>query len=262
MKVALYGATGRMGLSLTRLIAQAPDLQLVGAACAPNDPGVGKDVGSLAGVGTLGVEASPDAAAALLGADIVIDFSTASAVTSIAALAVRNKVALVSGTTGLAADAKEALEKAAQQVPVLWAPNTSLGVQVLAEIVEQALRRLGSDFDAEIVEIHHRKKADSPSGTARRLADAVRIVRPATRELHGRDGMVGARTDDEVAVLGVRGGDVIGDHTVYLLGPGERLELTHRASSREMLAHGALRAARFLAKQKPGKLYRIADVLG
>ena len=262
MKVALYGATGRMGLSLTRLIAQASDLQLVGAACAPNDPGVGKDVGALAGVGTLGVEASPDAAAALLGADLVIDFSTASAVASIAALAVRNKVALMSGTTGLAADAKEALEKAAQQVPVLWAPNTSLGVQVLAEIVEQALRRLGSDFDAEIVEIHHRRKADSPSGTARRLADAVRIVRPATRELHGRDGMVGARTDDEVAVLGVRGGDVIGDHTVYLLGPGERLELTHRSSSREMLAHGALRAARFLAKQKPGKLYRIADVLG
>lgn len=262
MKVALYGATGRMGLALTRLIAQAPDLRLVGAACAPNDLGAGKDVGVLAGVGTLGVEASPDAAAALLGADVIIDFSNASAVLTIAALALRNKVALVSGTTGLGAEAKQALEKTAEQVPVLWAPNMSLGVQVLAELVEQALRRLGSDFDAEIVEIHHRKKADSPSGTARRLADAVRIVRPATRELHGRDGMVGARTDDEVAVLGVRGGDVVGDHTVYLLGPGERLELTHRASSRELLAHGALRAARFLVNQKPGKLYRIADVLG
>ena len=250
-----------MGLALTRLIAQAPDLQLVGAACAPNDPGAGKDVGTLAGVGTLGVEASPDAAAALLGAEVIIDFSNASAVHTIAALAWRNKIALVSGTTGLGAEAKQALEKTAEQVPVLWAPNMSLGVQVLAELVEQALRRLGNDFDAEIVEIHHRKKADSPSGTARRLADAVRIVRPATRELHGRDGMVGARTDDEVAVLGVRGGDVVGDHTVYLLGPGERLELTHRASSREMLAHGALRAARFLVKQKPGKLYRIADVL-
>ena len=262
MKVALYGATGRMGLALTRLIAQAPDLRLVGAACATNDPGAGKDVGVLAGVGTLGVEASPDAAAALLGADVIIDFSNASAVLTIAALALRNKVALVSGTTGLGAEAKQALERTAEQVPVLWAPNMSLGVQVLAELVEQALRRLGSDFDAEIVEIHHRKKADSPSGTARRLADAVRIVRPATRELHGRDGMVGARTDDEVAVLGVRGGDVVGDHTVYLLGPGERLELTHRASSRELLAHGALRAARFLVNQKPGKLYRIADVLG
>ena len=262
MRIALFGATGRMGQALVRLIAAAEDLTLVGAACKAQDPGAGQDVGILAGVGTLGIEASPDAASAILGADVVIDFSSASAVATLAALALRQKVALVSGTTGLDAPAKYALEKAAEQIPVLWAPNTSLGVQVLAEVVEQALRRLGSDYDAEIVEIHHRKKADSPSGTAKRLADAVRAVRPNIRELHGRDGMVGARTDDEVAVLGVRGGDVVGDHTVYLLGPGERLEFTHRASSRELLAHGALRAARFLVKQKPGKLYRIADVLG
>jgi 4-hydroxy-tetrahydrodipicolinate reductase len=262
MKIALHGATGRMGLAITRLIAEAPDLELVGAACAPNDPAVGQDVGTLAGAGHLGVVASPDTAAALLGADVVIDFSNASAVLAIASLAVKHKVALMSGTTGLEASAKAALEKAAQQIPVLWAPNTSLGVQVLAELVEQAVRRLGSDFDAEIVEIHHRKKHDSPSGTAKRLADAVRAVRPSMREIHGREGMVGARTDDEVAVFGVRGGDVVGDHTVYLLGQGERLELTHRSSSREMLANGALRAARFLAKQRPGKLYRIADVLG
>jgi len=262
MNIALHGATGRMGLAIARLIAEAPDLELVGAACAPSDPAVGQDVGTLAGTGHLGVVASPDAAAALLGADVVIDFSNASAVLAIASLAVKHKVALMSGTTGLEASAKEALEKAAQQIPVLWAPNTSLGVQVLAELVEQAVRRLGSDFDAEIVELHHRKKHDSPSGTAKRLADAVRAVRPSMREIHGREGMVGARTDEEVAVFGVRGGDVVGDHTVYLLGPGERLELTHRSSSREMLATGALRAARFLAKQTPGKLYRIADVLG
>jgi 4-hydroxy-tetrahydrodipicolinate reductase len=251
-----------MGQALVRLIAAASDLELVGAACAGDDPAAGQDVGTLAGVGNLGVVASPDAAAALLGADVVIDFSNAAAVPTIAALAVQAQVALVSGTTGLQASAQQALEKAAAQVPVLWAPNTSLGVQVLAELVEQALRRLGSDFDAEIVEIHHRKKADSPSGTAKRLADVVRAVRPSMRELHGRDGMVGARTDEEVAVLGVRGGDVVGEHTVYLLGPGERIELTHRASSRELLAHGALRAARFIVNQKPGKLYRIADVLG
>jgi 4-hydroxy-tetrahydrodipicolinate reductase len=262
MKAALHGATGRMGQAITRLIAQAEDLQLVGAACAPDDPALGRDVGTLAGVGDLGIAASADTSAALLGADVVIDFSNAHAVANIAALAVRHKVALVSGTTGLDATTQAALEKAAEQVPVLWAPNTSLGVQVLAELVEQALRRLGSDYDVEIVEIHHRKKADSPSGTARRLADAVRAVRSNVRELHGRDGLVGARTNEEVAVLGVRGGDVVGDHTVYLLGPGERIELTHRASNREMLAHGALRAARFIVKQTPGKLYRIADVLG
>jgi 4-hydroxy-tetrahydrodipicolinate reductase len=262
MKIALHGGTGRMGLAITRLIAAAPDLQLVGAACAPNDPAVGRDVGALAGIGDIGVAASADTSAALLGADVVIDFSNAHAVPNIAALAVRHKIALMSGTTGLDDANQEVLKKAAEQVPVLWAPNTSLGVQVLAELVEQALRRLGSDFDAEIVEIHHRKKADSPSGTANRLAAAVRAVRPNIRELHGRDGLVGARTDEEVAVLGVRGGDVIGDHTVYLLGPGERIELTHRSQSREMLAHGALKLARFIAKQKPGKLYRIADVLG
>jgi 4-hydroxy-tetrahydrodipicolinate reductase len=262
MKVALHGGTGRMGLAITRLIADARDLELVGSACAPNDPAVGHDVGALAGVGELGVSASADAAAALLGADVVIDFSNAHAVANIVALAVRHKVALMSGTTGLDAANQELLTKAAQQIPVLWAPNTSLGVQVLAELVEQALRRLGSDYDAEIVEIHHRKKADSPSGTAKRLADAVRAVRPDMHELHGRDGLVGARTNQEVAVLGVRGGDVVGDHTVYLLGPGERIELTHRSHSREMLAHGALKLARYIAQQKPGKLYRIADVLG
>lgn len=262
MKIALHGATGRMGQAITRLIADAPDLELVGAACAPNDPCIGRDVGALAGVGNLGVEASADVAAALLGADVVIDFSNAHAVANVAALAVRHNVALMSGTTGLDAACQELLKKAAEKVPVLWAPNTSLGVQVLAELVEQAVRRLGPDFDVEIVEIHHRKKADSPSGTANRLADAVRAVRPNIRELHGRDGLVGARTNEEVAVLGVRGGDVVGDHTVYLLGPGERIELTHRSASREMLANGALRAARFIAQQKPGKLYRIADVLG
>lgn len=262
MKIALHGATGRMGLAIARLIAQAPDLELVGAACAPNDPSVGHDIGMLAGIGNLGVAASPDASAALLGADVVIDFSNASAVVALASLAVKHKVALMSGTTGLEGVAKEALEKAAAQIPVLWAPNTSLGVQVLAELVEQAVRRLGSEFDVEIVEIHHKKKQDSPSGTAKRLADAVKTVRPTMHELHGRDGMVGARTNDEVGVFGVRGGDVVGDHTVYLLGPGERIELTHRSASREMLANGALRAARFVAKQKPGKLYRIADVLG
>ena len=262
MKIALHGGTGRMGLAITRLIAAASDLELVGAACAADDPSLGRDVGTLAGIGEIGVTASADVGACLLGAEVVIDFSNARAVANVVALALRHKVALMSGTTGLDAATQEVLANAARQIPVLWAPNTSLGVQVLAELVEQALRRLGSDYDAEIVEIHHRKKADSPSGTARRLADAVRAVRPGVRELHGRDGLVGARTDEEVAVLGVRGGDVVGDHTVYLLGPGERIELTHRAHSREMLAHGALKLARFIVTQKPGKLYRIADVLG
>lgn len=260
MKLALYGATGRMGLAIARLARAAGDLELVGAGCAADDPAVGRDLGELAGLGTLGVVTGPDPAATVLGADVVIDFSTAAAVAGIAAAAGRAGVALVSGTTNLDAAAHAALDRAATAVPVLWAPNMSFGVQVLAELVEQALGRLGPEYDAEIVEIHHRRKVDAPSGTARRLAQAVRAVRPEARELHGRDGEVGARQRDEVGVLAVRGGDVIGDHTVYLLGPGERLELTHRAQSREVLAHGALRAARWIHGKAPGS-YAIRDVL-
>ncbi len=170
-------------------------------------------------------------------------------------------MALVSGTTNIDDNAKKALDKAAQAIPVLWAPNMSLGIQVLAEVVEQAVRRLGLGYDVEITEIHHRKKIDSPSGTAKRLAEAAKNARANLKEIHGRSGDVGARTDEEMAVYGLRGGDVIGDHTVYLFGQGERLELTHRASSRDLFAHGAVAAARFVAG-KPPKRYTIADVLG
>ncbi len=261
MKIALHGATGRMGRALTRLIAAAPDLSLVGAGCAATDPALGQDIGVLAGVGNLGIEASADVSSALLGADVVIDFSTAAAVPALLSHARQHGVAVVSGTTGLDAEIQRVLARTADVVPVLWAPNTSLGVQVLSELVEHALRRLGPGFDTEIVEIHHRRKLDSPSGTAKRLAEAARAARPSLRPIHHREGMVGERSDDEMAVLGVRGGDVVGDHTVYILGNGERLELTHRAHSRELLANGALRAARFLVGQPPGRLYGIADVL-
>jgi 4-hydroxy-tetrahydrodipicolinate reductase len=261
VKLALHGASGRMGLAITRLAQDVPEVEIVGAACSSSDPLLGRDLGELAGRGPLGVVTSPDVASALLGAEAVIDFSTASAVAQLAALAMRQNVALVCGTTNLDAAAKRALDKASEVVPVLQAGNMSLGVQVLAEVVEQALRRLGLGYDVEIVELHHRRKIDAPSGTAERLLQAVKKVRPEARELRGRDGEVGARTKDEVGVFGVRGGDVIGDHTVYLLGDGERIELTHRASNRDLFAHGALRAALFLVGKKPGR-YTIADVLG
>jgi 4-hydroxy-tetrahydrodipicolinate reductase len=251
-----------MGQNLVRLIQQAADLELVGASCGPDDPAQGQDVGILAGVGSVGVVATPDLASAFLGAEVIVDFSSIKGLPALLAHATRQRIPLVCCTTGLDDELKQLIAKAAETIPVLWAQNTSLGVQVLAELVEQAVRRLGADYDVEIVEVHHRKKVDSPSGTAKRLADAVKAARPEARELHGRDGIVGARTNDEMAVFGVRGGDVVGDHTVYLLGPGERIELTHRATSRELFAHGALRAARFLAKQPAGRLYQVADVLG
>jgi 4-hydroxy-tetrahydrodipicolinate reductase len=261
MKLAIFGATGRLGLAIARLAHAAGDVQIVGGVCSDSDPGCGRDIGELAGLGQMGVVTTPDIASGLLGADVVIDFSNAKAVAPLLAIAARQRIAVVSGTTNLDDTAKAAFDRAAQTVPVLWAPNMSLGVQVLAELVEQAVRRLGLGFDVEITEIHHRKKVDSPSGTAKRLAEAARSARPALREIHGRSGDVGARSDDEMAVYGLRGGDVVGDHTVYLFGQGERIELTHRASNRDLFAHGALVAARFLAG-KPAKRYTIADVLG
>ena len=259
MKLAVHGATGRMGLAVVRGAREAGD-EIVGGACSPGDPNAGRDLGELAGIGSLGVVATPDVGSALLGADVVIDFSTASAVPALLGTAANHKVAVVSGTTGLGAAGESALERAAQIVPVLWAPNTSLGVHVLAELVEQAVRKLGSRFDVEVVEIHHKRKIDAPSGTALRLAAAARAGRPELAELHARDGNVGARGANELGVLAVRGGDVIGDHTVFLLGTGERLELTHRASSRELFAQGALTAARFVVGKAPGR-YSLSDVL-
>jgi 4-hydroxy-tetrahydrodipicolinate reductase len=261
VKLAIFGATGRMGQAITRLAQASGDLQIVGGICSDQDPGLGKDMGEIAGIGQLGVVTTADIASGLLGAEVVIDFSTASAVVPLLSVAARQKIAVVSGTTNIDEAAKKAFDKAAQTVPVMWAPNMSLGVQVLSELVQQAVKRLGPAFDVEITEIHHRKKIDSPSGTAKRLAEAARAARTELREIHGRSGDVGARTDDEMAVYGLRGGDVIGDHTVFLFGQGERLELTHRASNRDVFAHGALAAARFLAG-KPAKRYTFADVLG
>jgi 4-hydroxy-tetrahydrodipicolinate reductase len=261
MRVAIHGATGRMGLCVARLCHEDRDVQLVGAAASADDPRQGRDVGELAGIGSIGVAVTPDLPSALLGAEVVIDFSVAEAVEPLLRVAQKSEVAVVTGTTNLPEKAVNALDAAARSIPVLWAPNMSLGVQVLAELVAQSIRRLGPDYDAEIVELHHKKKVDAPSGTAKRLFDAVKEVRPGAEALHGRSGHVGARRDGEVGIFGVRGGDVVGDHTVYLMGPGERIELTHRASSRDLFAHGSIRAAKFLVGQSPGR-YTIADVLG
>jgi 4-hydroxy-tetrahydrodipicolinate reductase len=260
MRLAVFGVTGRMGLAVVRL-AHAGGVELVGGVCGSEDPGAGRDLGELAGIGPLGVVSTPDAASGLLGSDVVIDFSTASAVATLYAVAARQGVGIVSGTTNLDDAGKRALERAAEAVPVLWAPNMSLGVQVLAELVQRAVQRLGVAFDVEIVETHHRKKIDAPSGTAKRLAEAARAGRGELKPLHGREGVVGARTQEEMAVLALRGGDVIGDHTVHLFGMGERLELTHRATNRDLFATGALAAAKFLVGKAPGR-YTIADVLG
>ncbi len=257
LKVAVCGASGRMGRAVTRLCQEAGDIEIVGGCTGPGDPAIGEDMGTLAGAKGAGVAVTDDMAAALLGAQVVIDFSLPAALGDLARLAARQGVALVSGTTGIK-DTRP-LDDAATKVPVLWAPNMSLGIQVLSELVAEAARRLGPGFDVEITEVHHRQKVDAPSGTALRLAEAAKSVREL-ETVTGREGIVGARRPGELGVFGIRGGDVIGDHSVHLLGLGERLELTHRATSRDLFAHGAIRAARWIAGQRPGR-YSLADVL-
>jgi 4-hydroxy-tetrahydrodipicolinate reductase len=257
MRIGIVGASGRMGRAIVRLAAAGG----VEIACAIAASDVGRDVGDLAGIGPIGV-CVVDGLAALEHSrvDVVIDFSTPSTTHALAPIAQASGCAIVSGTTGLESHAKDALRRAATRVPVLWEPNMSIGVHVLSQLVGQAVAAL-PDYNVEIVETHHRAKVDAPSGTALRLADVVQGVRSrATRLVHGRHGNPGARGDDEVGMHALRGGDVIGDHVVHLMGGGERLELTHRATSRDVFAHGAVRAARWIAG-KPAGTYTLNDVL-
>jgi 4-hydroxy-tetrahydrodipicolinate reductase len=260
LRLAIVGASGRMGQAVTRLALQDPSIKIVGAVSGHEDPALGRDVGELVGMGTAGVEITGDLSSGLLGANVVIEFSTVQAATEVFHSAERNGIAIVSGTTNLDERALSALDRAARKVPALWAPNMSRGVQVLAEIVEAAVKKLGLEFDVEIVEVHHRRKIDAPSGTAIRLARAAESARSGLVEVRGRDGEVGARKANELGMHAVRGGDVIGDHTVHLIGESERLELTHRATNRDLFARGALSAAKFLVGKAPGR-YTIQDVV-
>ncbi len=257
MRVAIVGASGRMGRAVVRL-AMADGVEVVCAVAASD---AGRDVGELAGVGPNGV-CVVDGLAAIehARADVVIDFSTSHATLALAPIAAAAGSAIVSGTTGLQDEARAALHDAAARVPVLWEPNMSVGVHALLQAVGRAVAAL-PDWDIEIVEVHHRAKIDAPSGTALRLAEVAKSARSGgTRLVHGRHGKPGARGGDEIGMHALRGGDVVGDHVVYLMGGGEQLELVHRATSRDVFAHGAVRAARWIAGRAPGT-YALRDVL-
>jgi 4-hydroxy-tetrahydrodipicolinate reductase len=258
--IAVLGANGRMGRAVVRLAHEA-GMRVV---CALGVGDEGRDIGELAGTGPLGARVTTDPSEiARSGARVLIDFSAPHALVVAAAACAHAGVAIVSGTTGLDDTAKSALDAAASRSAVLWEPNMSVGVHVLASLVEKALVALGPSFDVEVVEVHHRAKVDAPSGTAIRLGDVVKNARRATSEpryVHGREGRPGPRQPDEIGMHAVRGGDVIGDHTVFFLGDGERIELTHRASSRDLFARGAVRAAGWIVGKPPGR-YSLADVL-
>ena len=253
-----------MGRAIVRLILEAREageaIELVGAVDAPGSAHLGRDLGELAGAGHAGVVVGSDLGAGLLGADVLIDFSHASAFDRVLRSAAKAKVALVSGTTGLGSESRALLDEVAGDIAVLWAPNMSLGVQVLARLVREAVASLGPSYDVEVVETHHNQKADAPSGTATLLVQAAQAARPDLEPTHGRQGQPGPRKRREIGVHALRGGGVVGDHSVHLVGAFERLEISHRAMSRDLFAVGALRAARFVAGRPAGR-YTLADVL-
>jgi 4-hydroxy-tetrahydrodipicolinate reductase len=249
IRIILCGALGRMGGTVAAEIAAEDDLELAGAVEAPDARG------SVAGVK---VTSSLDE---LLGAgDVVVDFTNPDAALShIAACAEAGKPIVV-GTTGLTPDQLEMARKAEASIPLLISPNMSAGVNLMFRIAADVATAL-EDFDAEIIEIHHNRKKDSPSGTAARLAEAIESTRPGSVRVHGRSGMLGARPPSEIGIHSLRGGDVTGEHTVVFAGEGERFEITHRAHSRRTFARGTIRAIRFISDKPPGR-YTMKDVLG
>lgn len=264
LKVGVHGAAGRMGRTIVQIVSEAEDLKLVAAIDSEASRVIGRDAGELAGVRALQVPISARLEE-LSQADVVIDFSLPVALPGLLAFADAKPIPLVLATTGLDDAINTRIEALSRKVALIATPNYSTGVAVLLHLAEQAAALL-PEFDMEIVEMHHHHKIDSPSGTALGLLDAAARGRNQNgRELatYGRKGQIGARPgpDREIGVMTLRGGDVIGDHTLHLAGPGERLELTHRATNRSLFAQGAVRAARYVARQKPGR-YTMAQVLG
>jgi 4-hydroxy-tetrahydrodipicolinate reductase len=264
VRLVVVGAAGRMGRMLISAIGDSVGASLAGALEAPDSSVLGQDAGLLVGRPANGVVVSADAAAVLREADAVIDFSSPAATVATARLAAEAGVAHVVGTTGLSAQDLAAIAAAAERCVVVRSGNMSLGVNLLAVLVEKAAKALGPAWDAEIVEMHHRMKVDAPSGTALLLAEAAargRGVDLSEHSARARDGLTGPRRPGDIGFASLRGGTVVGDHTVILAGAGERLELSHRAEDRGIFARGAIAAALWTRGRPPG-LYSMADVLG
>ena len=240
-KIIIVGSRGRMGQALIACAARIPEIKVVGQ-----------------------IDQGDDLSKSLNQADVVVDFSFHDATAGVAALCAKNRKAVVIGTTVHSDSERSEISNLKSQIPMVWASNFSTGINVLFWLTRKAAEILGPGYDLEIIEMHHRMKKDAPSGTAKSLAEILAQVRHLQLEQaarHGRSGIVGERTSSEIGVHSVRGGDVVGDHTVIFANSGERLELIHRATSRETLANGALRAALWVVKQSPG-LYDMQDVLG
>ena len=264
ISIAILGAAGRMGQKLVSCMRDFPSLRLTAAIEPPRHPSLGHDAGNLAGIDALNVAVTDPAHAA--HADVTIDFTFHAAVPGNIADALANGTkGYILGTTGLTPEEKAAVEEAAKRIPIVWAPNFSLGVNLILSLARQAGALLNaSAYDVEIVEMHHRHKKDAPSGTALGLAEAVAAGRGMALDsaaCYGRQGIVGERPAGQIAIHALRGGDVVGDHTVIFAADGERVEITHKASDRAAFARGALRAAEWVVGREP-RIYTMAEVLG
>ncbi len=263
-RIGIIGAAGRMGQMNIRQVTETEGCIIAGATEGPGNPALGKDAGELAGVGALGVALTDDAAAMIANVDAVIDFTVPEATVETARLAAQAGAALIAGTTGLTPEQEEEIVKAARHIPVVRAANMSVGVTLLAALTEQVASTLGIDYDIEILEMHHRHKVDAPSGTALALGEAAARGRKAVLgdvKQAVRDGYTGARTPGDIGFATLRGGDIAGEHEVIFAADGERVILSHKASSRQVFAVGAVRAALWTRNQPPG-LYNMRNVLG
>ncbi|GLK77675.1 4-hydroxy-tetrahydrodipicolinate reductase [Methylopila jiangsuensis] len=264
MRLIVAGASGRMGRALIRAVAETEGAELAGALERPGSEHLGRDAGELAGAGPLGVAVTDDALPLVAAADGLLDFTAPDATVALAELAAQARIVHVIGTTGFASAHVAAIEAAARHAVVIRSGNMSLGVNLLAALVRQAAKALGPDWDIEILEMHHRAKVDAPSGTALLLGQAAaegRDVSLAEQSVRVRDGHTGPRAEGAIGFATLRGGSVVGDHTVILAGAGERVELSHRAEDRMIFARGAVKAALWGFRRKPGH-YGMADVLG
>lgn len=261
--LTVIGAAGRMGRRILSCALEEKDWKIVGAVDHAGSSFIGQDAGELAGDGTIHVPVVSDLEAVIEQTDVMIDFSQIESSLNTLELAKKHKKALVIGTTGFSDQEKQKFVDAGKEIPVLLAPNMSVGVNLLFELAAEVARKLGDDYDIEVFDAHHRFKKDAPSGTAEKLLDVIVEARGLDRKkdvYYGRHGKTAERKGNEIAVHAMRAGDIVGDHTVTFCTLGERVELTHRAHSRDTFAKGSLRAARFLVKQKPG-FYTMQEVL-
>ncbi len=264
IKIIVSGAGGRMGKMIIACAEDEEGIEITGAVDRPGHPDLGSDAGELSGRGKIGVLLVDDLSGVIGEGDVVIDFSSPVSSLANAGVAAKYRKSLVVGTTGFLPEEEKRLEESVRGIACVFSPNMSVGVNLFFKLVEEVAGKLGDEYDIEIVEAHHRLKKDAPSGTAMELARCAAAGRRRNLTdiaVYGREGMVGERPRGQIGIHAVRAGDIVGDHTIIFSTPGERMELIHRAHSRNTFARGSLRAARFVVAAPPG-LYSMQDVLG